>query len=145
MLRIAILMGRSFTDERGMPEVVRLLGELGATARSLHLGDDLIDVARVRLDYDLYVLKNRKDLGMSVAAELHRAGAALLNPYPVAALLRDRIVTFRVLRAADAAEAKRIVLELLPAGAQVHHGASQTLDTIGIFARSTMPFWESVM
>src|SRR5438552_1877916 len=83
-----------------MPEVVRLLGELGATARPLHLGDDLIDVARVRLDYDLYVLKNRKDLGMSVAADLHRASAALLNPYPVAVLLRDRIVTFRVLRAA---------------------------------------------
>ena len=100
MLRIAILLGRSFTDEHGMPEVVRLLGELGATARPLHLGDDLIDVARVRLDYDLYVLKNRKDLGMSVAADLHRAGAALLNPYPVAVLLRDRIVTFRVLRAA---------------------------------------------
>lgn len=100
MLRIAILMGRSFTDERGMPEVVRLLGELGAAARLLHLGDDLIDVARVRLDYDLYVLKNRRDLGMSVAADLHRAGAALLNPYPVSALLRDRIVTFRVLRAA---------------------------------------------
>ena len=71
MLRIAILMGRSFTDERGMPEVVRLLGELGAAARLLHLGDDLIDVARVRLDYDLYVLKNRNDLGMSVAADLH--------------------------------------------------------------------------
>src|SRR5207247_1449915 len=83
-----------------MPEVVRLLGELGATARPLHLGDDLIDVARVRLDYDLYVLKNRNDPGMSWAADLHRAGAALLNPYPVAVLLRDRIVTFRVLRAA---------------------------------------------
>ena len=119
MLRIAILMGRSFTDERGMPEVVRLLGELGATARSLHLGDDLIDVARVRLDYDLYVLKNRKDLGMSVAAELHRAGAALINPYPVAALLRDRIVTFRVLRAAGVPVPETFVAshasQLLPA------------------------------
>ncbi len=119
MLRIAILMGRSFTDERGMPEVVRLLGELGATARLLHLGDDLIDVARVRLDYDLYVLKNRKDLGMSVAAELHRTGAALLNPYPVSALLRDRIVTFRVLRAAGVPVPETFVAshasQLLPA------------------------------
>jgi LUD domain len=39
---------------------------------------------------------------------------------------------FRVLRAADAAEAKRIVLGLIPAGSQVHHGASQTLDVTGI-------------
>jgi predicted glycosyltransferase len=102
-----------------MPDVVRLLGELGAAAKLLHLGDDLIDVARVRLDYDLYVLKNRKDLGMSVAAELHRAGAALLNPYPVAALLRDRIVTFRVLRAAGVLVPETFVAshasQLLPA------------------------------
>jgi hypothetical protein len=37
-----------------------------------------------------------------------------------------------VLRAADAAEAKRIVLDLIPAGSQVHHGASQSLETSGI-------------
>jgi hypothetical protein len=36
------------------------------------------------------------------------------------------------LRAADAAEAKRIVLGLIPAGSQVHHGASQTLEVTGI-------------
>jgi predicted glycosyltransferase/glutathione synthase/RimK-type ligase-like ATP-grasp enzyme len=99
-VRIGFLMGRSFTDERNMPEVVRLLGERGAAAEALHLGDDLIDVAQVRLDCDLYVLKSKSDLAMSVAADLHAAGAALLNPYPATALLRDRIVTFRVLRAA---------------------------------------------
>jgi hypothetical protein len=38
----------------------------------------------------------------------------------------------KVLRAADAAEAKRIVLGLIPDGAQVHHGASQTLEVAGI-------------
>jgi hypothetical protein len=37
-----------------------------------------------------------------------------------------------VLRAADAADAKRLVLELIPDGAEVHHGASQTLDVTGI-------------
>ena len=37
-----------------------------------------------------------------------------------------------VLRARDAADAKRIVLGLLPDGSQVHHGASQTLDVTGI-------------
>jgi hypothetical protein len=39
-----------------------------------------------------------------------------------------------VLRAADAADAKRIVLDLIPEGSQVHHGASQTLDATGITA-----------
>jgi len=37
-----------------------------------------------------------------------------------------------VLRAANAAEAKRIVLALIPDGSQVHHGASQTLEVAGI-------------
>ena len=35
---------------------------------------------------------------------------------------------FNVLRARDAAEARRMVLELIPDGATVHHGASQTLE-----------------
>jgi hypothetical protein len=38
----------------------------------------------------------------------------------------------KVLRAASAAEAKEIVLALIPDGAQVHHGASQTLEVSGI-------------
>jgi hypothetical protein len=37
-----------------------------------------------------------------------------------------------VLRAADATEAKRIVLGLVPEGSQVHHGASQSLAKSGI-------------
>src|SRR5207302_8434987 len=37
-----------------------------------------------------------------------------------------------VLRAADAAEAKRIVLGRIPEGSQVHHGASQSLEQSGI-------------
>ena len=37
-----------------------------------------------------------------------------------------------VLRASDAAAAKRIVLDLIPDGSQVHQGASQSLDAIGI-------------
>jgi len=37
-----------------------------------------------------------------------------------------------VLRAADGPEAKRIVLDLIPKGSQVHHGASESLDACGI-------------
>jgi hypothetical protein len=37
-----------------------------------------------------------------------------------------------VRRARDAADARRIVLDLIPEGATVHHGASQTLDVTGI-------------
>jgi YkgG family uncharacterized protein len=44
--------------------------------------------------------------------------------------LKANGVTVR--RARDSAEAKRIVLELIPEGTTVHHGASQTLDATGI-------------
>ena len=37
-----------------------------------------------------------------------------------------------VLRAADAAEAKRIVLSLIPDGSHVYHGASESLEASGI-------------
>ena len=37
-----------------------------------------------------------------------------------------------VLRAPDSATAKRIVLDLIPDASQVYHGASQTLDLVGI-------------
>jgi len=37
-----------------------------------------------------------------------------------------------VVRASNAADAKRIVLDLIPAGSQVHHGASQSLEDSGI-------------
>jgi len=37
-----------------------------------------------------------------------------------------------VLRASDAAAAKRIVLDLIPVASPVHQGASQTLDVLGI-------------
>ena len=37
-----------------------------------------------------------------------------------------------VLRAPDSATARRIVLDLIPDASQVHHGASQTLDVVGI-------------
>jgi hypothetical protein len=38
------------------------------------------------------------------------------------------------IRATDAADAKRIVLDLIPHGSQVHHGASQSLELTGIVA-----------
>src|SRR5437899_7186748 len=37
-----------------------------------------------------------------------------------------------VLRAPDSATAKRIVLDLIPDASKVYHGASQTLDVVGI-------------
>jgi hypothetical protein len=43
------------------------------------------------------------------------------------------------LRAANAGEAKRIVLDLIPAGSEVHHGASQSLEVAGIVEEIERP------
>ena len=44
-----------------------------------------------------------------------------------------------VVRAASGQEAQRIVLGLIPSGAQVHHGASQSLEESGIAAELEKP------
>jgi L-lactate utilization protein LutC len=46
---------------------------------------------------------------------------------------------FSVLRATTAGEAKRIVLDLIPAGSQIHHGASQSLEVAGIVEEIERP------
>ena len=69
----------------------------------------------------------------NVAASLRREFATTSDDARVArtaaALEASGIV---VLRAADAADAKDLVMDLIPAGAQVHHGASQSLEVTGI-------------
>src|SRR5438874_4097399 len=103
-------MGRyAPTDKSHMPEVVRLLAAWGATAEPVHLGAESIELERIRVDYDLYVLKDKSDLAMRVAAALHAAEAALLNPYPASATLRDRIVKLRVLQGAGVPATKTFV------------------------------------
>jgi ribosomal protein S6--L-glutamate ligase len=47
--------------------------------------------------HDLYVLKSGTETALSLAGALHAAGAAILNPYPVASACRDKIVLTQVL------------------------------------------------
>jgi ribosomal protein S6--L-glutamate ligase len=83
-----------------MPQVATILAGWGVAVEAIHISDRQIKVADVRVEHDLYVLKDRSSLSMSIAASLHNAGATVLNPYPVSALLRDKIVTSHILQAA---------------------------------------------
>jgi hypothetical protein len=69
------------------------------------------------------------DLDPSIKREFGTRAAETRVMGAAAALEANGI---RVLRAADAAEAKRIVLGLIPDGSQVHHGASLSLEASGI-------------
>jgi len=83
-----------------MPEVVRLLTEWGTKVQVIHPERQLLDLSRLRVEQDLYILKARTDMALSVAGCLHAQGAAILNPYPVSVMLRDKIITARVLQQA---------------------------------------------
>jgi len=92
-----------------MPEVVRLLTEWGAKVSVVHPERHLLELSRLRVEHDLYILKARTDMALSVAGCLHSEGAAILNPYPVSVMLRDKIVTARILQAAGVPTPKAYV------------------------------------
>jgi ribosomal protein S6--L-glutamate ligase len=83
-----------------MPEVVRLLSEWGVEVELIYPEDQMIDVGQIEIKHDLYVLKSGTELALSLAGALHAMGANILNPYPVAEMLRDKIVASRVLHEA---------------------------------------------
>lgn len=80
-----------------MPEVVRLLSGWGARVDAICPERQLTDVGRLRIEHDLYILKAATDLVWSIAGALHAAGARILNPYPIAAQIRDKIIASQIL------------------------------------------------
>lgn len=92
-----------------MPEVVRLLRDWDVEVDVIHPEEQLTDLDAVVDDCDLYVLKSGSELALSLAGALHAAGAALLNPYPVAVACRDKIATTRILQAAGVPTPKTYV------------------------------------
>jgi len=83
-----------------MPEVVRLLSEWGAQVDLIYPEEQLTDLSEIKIENDLYVLKSGTELALSLAGALHAAGAAILNPPPIAAMIRDKIVATGLLKKA---------------------------------------------
>jgi ribosomal protein S6--L-glutamate ligase len=83
-----------------MSEVARHLEEWGATVDVIYPEEQLSNLERIRPSHDLYLLKSRTALTLSYAGVLHWAGATILNPYPVASMMRDKIVATKVLKLA---------------------------------------------
>ena len=100
-LRIGFL-ARSFSPQTGsyIPLVIRALEEFGAVVDLIHPAAGVTDLSTVRVEHDLYVLKQQSGLALSLAGVLHAQGAAIVNPYPVSLALRDKIVMSRILQAA---------------------------------------------
>ena len=60
----------------------------------------LLDLATVRVENDLYILKSGTELALSMAGALHALGAVTLNPYPTVAMMRNKIIVTRMLQQA---------------------------------------------
>jgi ribosomal protein S6--L-glutamate ligase len=101
-MRIAFLLRRPADPGTRsiIPEVVPLLAGRGVDVDVIYPEEELTDLTALRPEYDLYVLKSRTDVTLSVAGALDAAGAAILNPYPVAAACRDKVVASQLLRRA---------------------------------------------
>lgn len=101
-LSIAFLLTKHPPDRVSpiMPEVARLLARRGASVERIYPEDAVTDLTALEPRHDLYVLKSGTDTALSVAGALDAAGAAILNPYAVAAACRDKIVLTQVLRRA---------------------------------------------
>jgi ribosomal protein S6--L-glutamate ligase len=101
-VKIAFLLVRHPPTRRSpiFPEVVQRLRARGAEVDVIHPDDHATDLDALALDHDLYVLKAGTETALSLAGALHTLGAAILNPYPVSEMCRDKIVASRVLHEA---------------------------------------------
>jgi ribosomal protein S6--L-glutamate ligase len=98
-MRIAFLLVRHPPTRRSpiFPEVVERLRARGAEVDVLYPGEEARSLDALVLDHDLYVLKAGTEVALSLAGALHTLGAAILNPYPVSEMCRDKIVASRAL------------------------------------------------
>jgi ribosomal protein S6--L-glutamate ligase len=100
-LRIAFLLPRySAHSKSQLVRAMQILSERGVTVDIIHPTDRVIDLATIRVEHDLHVLKKKHDLPQSLAGALHALGATIVNPYPASLALHDKIVTGRILQAA---------------------------------------------
>ena len=100
-VRIGFLT-RSFSPQTrsSVPLVMQALVELGALVDVVHPPPQPIDLSRLRVEHDLYLLKQMSGLAVSIAGALHAQGAAIVNPYPVTQALSDKVVAFGILQRA---------------------------------------------
>src|SRR5207249_322874 len=84
------------------PKTMQALADRGVVVDVIAGNGRLIDLSSVRVEHDLYVLKQISGIPMSMAGALHAQGAAIVNPYPVTVALRDKVIAARMLAAAGA-------------------------------------------
>ncbi len=103
-LRIGFLFRRPYApgSKSVFPQIMRALADLGVVVNVIAGKGRIIDLRGVRVEHDLYVLKQISGISLSLAGALHAQGAAIVNPYPVTVALHDKVIAARTLEAAGA-------------------------------------------
>src|SRR5207253_2252083 len=103
-LRIGFLFRRPYGAGHVsiFPQTLQALADAGVVVDVIAGNGRVIDLSTVRVEHDLYVLKQISGIPMSLAGALHAQGAAIVNPYPVTVALRDKVIAARMLAAAGA-------------------------------------------
>jgi ribosomal protein S6--L-glutamate ligase len=98
-MKIGLITKREKATKTGsvMQEAVEHLQGQGVVFETIYPEDDVIDIAGVRNDCDLYLLKSGAEAALALAGILDAAGARILNPYPSVVAMRDKIVSTRML------------------------------------------------
>jgi len=83
-----------------LSEVFEILMRKNFEIESAKVEEMLLRSDLLKPTHDLYLLKSDTELSLSIAGILHSHGARLLNPYPSCVVIRDKIISSNVLRAA---------------------------------------------
>ncbi len=102
-MKIGVITKREKATKSGsvMQEAIGLMQSRGVAFEMIYPEDACVDVAQVKADCDLYLLKSGTEAALSLAGVLHAAGAKILNPYPTVVAMRDKIISTKMLQAAN--------------------------------------------
>lgn len=101
-MRIGLLMRRPEPGGRSITrDMVELLRGWGDDVDLIDLHDNATELAAVRPDHDLYVLRSVTEATVSHAGILDALGATIVNPYPITRACRDKALVTRLLQRAD--------------------------------------------
>jgi len=99
-MRIGVITRGEKSHRSGsvMQETIGLLQSRGIAVEMIYPEDRSLKIASVENDCDLYLLKSGNQMALSLAGVLHACGAKLLNPYQCSVVIRDKIISTRMMQ-----------------------------------------------
>lgn len=101
-MKIGVITKREKTHKSGsvMSAALDLLRARGVHVELIYPDDGPLNIAQIKNESDLYLLKSGTETALSFASVLDAAGARIINPYPIVVAMRDKIISTKLLQAA---------------------------------------------